>query len=120
MSALILPAASLVSVALLLGWLAHASSDTDVGRNSLIGIRTRATMASDEAWAAGHQAAAGVVLAGAWTSAAAGLLGGALAVAGSRVAIGVVIAGYLAMLALLLVATARANRAARRAHDAYR
>ena len=113
MEALILPAASLVSVGLLLGWTAHASRTDGLERNALIGIRTRATMASDAAWHAGHRAAARPLDVAAWASAGSGVVGTVMAIAGWWIAGVVVALGYVALLALLGVATIRAGRAAR-------
>ncbi|MDF1705848.1 MAG: SdpI family protein [Aeromicrobium sp.] len=113
MEALILPAASLVSVALLLGWCAGASRAGTLERNALIGIRTRATMASDAAWAAGHHAAEPALRAAAWACGAAGLVGTVLAIVGTWLAGVAVGAGYGALLVMLVLATARASRAAR-------
>ncbi|MCD9198348.1 SdpI family protein [Aeromicrobium wangtongii] len=113
METLILPAASLVAVSLLLGWLAQASARDGLDRNALIGIRTKATMASDEAWYAGHRAAVSAVRAAAWICAAAGLVAGVLAIVGTRLAVVVVIAGYAALLGLMTLAAIRAGRAAR-------
>ncbi|MEG9226142.1 SdpI family protein [Aeromicrobium sp. Sec7.5] len=113
MEALVLPAASLVSLGLLLGWTAHASRGDGLERNSLIGIRTRATMASDDAWHAGHRAAAGPLGVAAWSSGATGVTGTVLAIAGSWLAGPAVAVGYVALVVLLVVATLRAARAAR-------
>ena len=117
MDVLMLPAASLVGLSLLLGWISHASVHGGLDRNGLIGIRTRATMASDEAWRAGHRAAASSVGAAAWTSGVAGLAGGVLAVAGSELAVALVAAGYAALIGFTVVAAVRAGRAARAAEE---
>ncbi len=113
--ALIIPAASLVSLGLLLGWMAQASRGDGLERNSLIGIRTRATMASDDAWRAGHRAAAALLGVAAWSSGGIGVTGTVLAIAGSWLAGVAVAAGYLALVVLLVTATVRAGRAARAA-----
>lgn len=110
MEALILPAASLISVGLLLGWTAHASRTDGLERNALIGIRTRATMASDAAWHAGHRAAARPLDIAAWASAGSGVVGTVMAIAGWWIAGVVVALGYVALLG---VATIRAGRASR-------
>lgn len=113
--ALVLPAASLVSLGLLLGWCAQASRTGALERNALVGIRTPATMASDTAWEAGHRAAASALGAAAWTSAATGVTATVLAIAGSWVSGVVVAVGYVALVVLLVTATSRAGRAARAA-----
>ena len=86
-------------------------------RNAMVGIRTPATLRSDDAWHAGHRAAAGALK----TSGAAALgvtavgtivrLAGLVVVGGGLVLLGAVIAGVG-----LAVATRRAVRAARAAH----
>lgn len=115
MEALVLPAASLVSLGLLLGWAARSSRTGTLERNALIGIRTRATMASDAAWDAGHRAAAPVLEVVAWASVVTGLVGTVTAIADSWLAAVTVSVGYAALFVLLGLATARANRAARAA-----
>lgn len=110
---LIIPAASLVMVGALLAWLAHASDQQHLGRNGAVGIRTRATLRSDAAWAAGHRAAVPLTRLSAWAS----WLG-----AGTTIALLALdqvwawmplVAGYVAMFGLLMAATVQANRAAR-------
>ena len=115
MEALVLPAASLVSLGLLLGWAARASRTGTLERNALVGIRTRATMASDKAWHTGHRAAAPMLGAAAWASVVTGLLGTVTAVTGSWIAAVAVSVGYGALLVMLGLATAHAGRAARAA-----
>lgn len=86
-----------------------------LGRNHLAGIRTTATLASDETWAAAHEAAGNWML---WTgvTAAAGMLVVAgLAIVGvgeAWIASGILgVAGWLTVGAL--VACVRGDRAAR-------
>ncbi len=65
-------AITMIGSALLVHEVGKRAADGRLGRNSVAGIRTRATMASDSAWPAGHRAArgandvgcAGVALAG--------------------------------------------------------
>ncbi len=114
-AAWIISTASLATVAALFGWLASSSRDGTLERNGFVGIRTRATMRSDAAWLAGHRAAAGTVGVAAWTCGAAAVVGAALLLLGSWAGVGVVIAGYLAMFLLRIIATVRAGRAARAA-----
>ncbi|MDZ3745341.1 SdpI family protein [Pseudoglutamicibacter albus] len=47
--------ASLIS--LLAVWMVKAANEGSLERNQLIGIRTKATLASDEAWDVAHKAA---------------------------------------------------------------
>lgn len=115
MEALVLPAASLVSLGLLLGWACRTSRTGTLERNGLVGIRTRATMASDAAWDAGHRAAAPALGAAAWACGVSGLAGTVLAIVGSWLAGVAVVGGYLVLTATMVVATVRAGRAARAA-----
>ena len=54
-------------------WTAWTGSQRRLGRNWFVGIRTRATMRSDEAWAAAHEEAAGPLGVGAGITALARL-----------------------------------------------
>lgn len=107
--------AGLVVIALLCGWTAWAGAHDELPRNDLMGIRTRATKASDSAWYAGHRAAAPLM----WATAVAALMCAVVAVvlaamAGSDAAIGTVtILGYVLVTVLMLAAAAAASRAAR-------
>ncbi len=47
-------AGSLIPAGLLVSWLARRLARGDVGRNRLMGLRTNATMASDEGWRVGQ------------------------------------------------------------------
>ena len=116
MDVLMLPAASLVGLSLLLGWTSHASSSGGLERNSVIGIRTKATMASDEAWRAGHRAAASTVGLAAWTCGLAGLACGVLTIVGSDLAVAMLVVGYAGLIGLTIVAAVRAGRGARAVH----
>ncbi|CAM5251071.1 hypothetical protein GCM10010329_07730 [Streptomyces spiroverticillatus] len=89
------------------------------GRNAAIGIRTRATMASDEAWRRGHAAAVPLLRATYLTAYGAGAVslatGVVLLAADTRSAAALVVplCGLVAVLGLLIAASARANGAAR-------
>ncbi|MFJ2744403.1 SdpI family protein [Streptomyces sp. NPDC087440] len=88
-----------------------------VGRNAAIGIRTKATMASDAAWERGH-AAAGPLLTATFRTA---YVVGAVTVlvtlvvgsGGSPAVLAVPLTGFVAALGLLVAASVRANAAAR-------
>ncbi|MGW1145326.1 hypothetical protein ACWD6I_09765 [Streptomyces sp. NPDC002454] len=90
-----------------------------VGRNSAVGIRTRATTASDPAWAAGHAAAVPMLTATCRTGYAAGgatwAIGpaGAWGGAGGPAVLVVPLVGIVAVLALLAAAAVTADAAAR-------
>jgi len=93
----------------------------DLGRNSAIGIRTKATMASDDAWEAGHAAAAPMLTVTHLTAYTAGAITLVIGVAstmtdvGRPVAIAVPLCGVGAVLTLLVMAASKANSAARAA-----
>ena len=90
-----------------------------ISRNSAIGIRTKATMASDRAWEAGHAAAGPMLTATCLTAYTAGVLTVAIGLAstlgdvGKAVAIVVPLCGVGAVLTLLSTAAIKANSAAR-------
>ncbi len=50
------------------------AADGRLGRSRLAGIRTRATLSSDEAWSAAHQAGRGPTDLGGWLSIATGIV----------------------------------------------
>lgn len=101
--------------AALLALAAGATAGT-LPRNGAVGIRTRATRMSDEAWQAGHRAAAPVLVAGGWLSLVAGAAVVVLLVVDADTAAAIVGAvGGLAVTVSVVVMTVRANRAARAA-----
>lgn len=54
--------------AVLVTWSTWRAASGKLGRNDLVGVRTRVTMSSDEAWQTGHRAALGpTLLSGAMT-----------------------------------------------------
>ncbi len=67
-------AAVMIGAGVLVIWVAVRAADGRLSRNPLAGVRTRATMASDEAWLAGHQAARNLTVAGGAVSVLAGVL----------------------------------------------
>ena len=102
--------------AVAVGPLAHvmtaAAADGRIARNQLVGIRTRRTMSSDDAWASGHLAALTWTRRTAWTTACLGLVTVVVAVAGPPLA---AFATGLAAMAVLLLGTLLATSAAGRA-----
>ncbi|MEL7156237.1 MAG: SdpI family protein [Actinomycetota bacterium] len=103
-----------VAAGLLLVGIGRRSSRGILGRNHLVGIRTRTTLASDEAWAAGHRAGGPLTVAGGWAYVATGL---ALVPAGAFpgwVAVAVIITGTAVLLGCCVGAVVVANRAARK------
>ena len=96
----------------------HAAAG-QLERNSFIGVRTKATKASDAAWHAGHRAAypwlratavTGYVLGGAATASGAVLLA---TDQNSAWPLAVGLGGLVILMTMLLVATKKANSAAR-------
>lgn len=91
-----------------------------LSRNRAVGIRTKATLASDEAWQRGHHAAAPWVLSAGILSIVMGIGALALTLASGEegpasVVQGVyVAAAFLAVIAVVLLAARVANNAARR------
>lgn len=96
-------------------WMAHAGSAGTLPRNGAVGIRTRTTKSSDEAWYAAHRAAASMMRAAAVASAAALALAVACLVlpVPEAVPMAVAIVGFVIALALLLAGWMRAQRAAK-------
>lgn len=90
-------------------------------RNRAIGLRTRATLASDEAWHAGHRAALPIVQSGTVVGLGVGFLSFAIGigalVAARPLSVGFLLLpgiGFVALVILLLIATERASSAARK------
>lgn len=112
---------ALITLSALIHGIRQLTSGGRVDRNSAVGIRTRATQASDSAWAAGHLAAGPWLLATALTGYAAGLLAIVLAgiaqtAGGSGVTAFIIAsAGLASVVVLLLISTSHANVAARSA-----
>ena len=71
--------AGLVLGAALVWWVTAVAARGDLDKNVAVGIRTPSTMASPEAWVAGHRAALPVAR---WVGIVSGVLGLALVVAG--------------------------------------
>ncbi|WP_405977639.1 SdpI family protein [Streptomyces sp. NBC_00158] len=116
-------AAGLVAMGGVVHYMKNQVASGAIRRNSAVGIRTGATMASDGAWQAGHAAAAPLLTCAFLTAYATAVISLALALAlaladsGSPAAVIVPAAGTIAFLALLVAATVKANAAARAAGD---
>ena len=109
-------AVTLVSAGVVQVWLARATASGRVGRNPLAGIRTKATMASDEAWLAAHRAARSPMETCGWCTIAAGLLG--LVAPSMILLIAVAVTGTVLALVLIATGAVRGSRAARKVADA--
>ena len=119
--------ASLLLVAcLFIVWLGRASGRGSLGRNQLVGIRTKWTMSSDERWAAGHRAGARRILIGGVGGAAIcalAILSGVLVLLGvaesvtNGVIAALVIGSSAWLVAWMIAATVSANRAAKALPD---
>ncbi len=103
---------ALLLLGALLGWLARAAASDALRRNGAAGIRTRATMASDAAWFAGHRAAAPTVRNAAWAAAACAAWGAGLAVVSLMLSAAMLGVGYVVVITLLVTAARRASAAA--------
>lgn len=87
-------------------------------RNGVVGIRTRATKVSDQAWAAGHRAAYGALRMTGWLCLGVGVLTTmlALVVRGRYlvpVVLSIAVVGYVALVVGLIVIVREANAGAR-------
>lgn len=94
---------------------ARRGRDGRLRRNELVGLRTRATLSSDEAWLAAHRASYGASA----TSGLIAILGGAFTLlARSNGALAAVVTlTCVAILALTFWGAYQGNRAARAVHD---
>jgi hypothetical protein len=91
-------------------WLARRARQQTLARNHWIGIRTTATLASDDAWRRGHAAASTPILVG-----GAGLVVAAVAavVAGEDNAVVAAMIGCAWIVLWLIIGTVAAGKAAR-------
>ncbi|MGW9403050.1 SdpI family protein [Arthrobacter sp. NPDC055585] len=120
MNALVQGSFGLFLLAAVLGTVARFIGAGQLSRNQAIGIRTRATMTSDEAWTRGHEAALPWMRTAALGALAAGLAcaGVGIAVTGEpdNVLTGVLtLGGYALVTGLIITAGVAANRAALKA-----
>ncbi|SEF01134.1 SdpI family protein [Ruania alba] len=105
-----------VATGLLLVVLARRAAHGRIRRNPIAGIRTAATMASDEAWLAAHRAGESLTALGGWVFVATG----AVTTAGTRLGAAevawpaaVLIGGVLLALCAVVAGGIRGHRAAR-------
>lgn len=115
--ALLVIAAGFFLAAVIFGSMSRVIKSESFGRNRALGIRTRATLASDAAWARGHTASAPWILSSAIAAAAFGVAVmslGFLGVEPSNVAVVVLtLGGFAVVFACLIIGTSVANRAAK-------
>lgn len=101
----------LMATGALLAWVASRSRKGTLSRNWIVGIRTSATLASDEAWDAAHRAGARALSIGGWgTLATGGLL---LLRPSNGIGLTVISAGLVWLLAWVFRAGYLGNRAVR-------
>jgi hypothetical protein len=102
----------------LLIWMARAAASGRLKRNSLAGIRTPSTMASDEAWLAAHERSKGATLLTGYLSIAIGV---ASLVPMPPAALGImVLAGAILMVVVMMWGTRVGTKAALAATEAAR
>ncbi|WP_432489196.1 SdpI family protein [Kineococcus sp. SYSU DK018] len=112
----------LVVLAVLLGVMASAVHSGGLERNSLMGVRTKATMHCDECWRVGHRAAEPGLRRAGWVAAVAAVVCVVLALLSSGRSWGEAVTltafgvSYAGVVAVLLHATVVAGRAARAVH----
>ncbi|MFH8760660.1 SdpI family protein [Streptomyces atroolivaceus] len=109
----------LTTLGVMIHYVKNQVASGSIQRNSMIGIRTKATMSSDSAWQAGHASAAPLLTATYLTAYALGAISLALGLAstlsdGENAAVIIVpLAGFVVVLALLTTAAIKANATAR-------
>lgn len=113
LGAVLLVVAAAAATVAFVGYLGLAGK---LPRNHFAGVRTRATLASDEAWVAAHRAAGPLLMLGGAAAVAVSLAVAPFAFAGvvpDNLAIGAVIASAAIVLAAALVSARSAVRAGR-------
>jgi len=112
-------AVGLVMAGLVAYWVTRAAGSGDIEVNAAIGIRTRLTTSSQQAWEAAHRAALPFTMAAcvlAFTVAVLSTVAAVLAetAGGSRAGPGVVVVGgYVGFLVVMMLATRAGNAAVR-------
>lgn len=112
-------ALGLLSIGLTVGWVASLVRSRSLEPNGIVGLRTRATRSSAEAWYAGHDAAMPALWGAAIASTCLAFVNMGVAVVlrdSTRADSAVTVAGissFAVVLVLIAVATARADRAAK-------
>ncbi|OYC97072.1 SdpI family protein [Microbacterium sp. Yaish 1] len=102
----------------LLIWMARAAASGKLRRNSLAGIRTPSTMASDEAWLAAHERSKGATLLTGYLAVAIGVVS---LVPMPPAALGImVLAGAILMVIVMMWGTRVGTKAALAATEAAR
>lgn len=101
-----------IGAGILVRKLARRAADGDLGRNGYAGIRTKSTLASDEAWLAGHKAALAWSLRSGLMFSISGAVCMVLAVASALASMAVILVGAGLGLLALILATRDANHAA--------
>ncbi len=114
----LMPSIGLIVLSALLHLVRNQAANGQIERNSAIGIRTKQTQRSDDAWLAGHRAASPWLLGTAITGYAAGVMALCVSLAmlasdktGPAPAV-TALAGFVAVISLLILSTIKANAAA--------
>ena len=102
-----------IGTGLFLVWLARRSMAGGLARNRIAGIRTSATLSSDEAWAAGHRAGGPLMAAGGWAYVVTGVVLLVTVRQPGWLALVVLGLGNVALITSCVMSVVRANRAAR-------
>lgn len=116
-------AIALVGGGLLVWLLAVRAGSGEVARNAVAGVRTKATMASDDAWLAGQKAAEAPTAAGGKVSVASGVVSAVVALLlmlgaidepiGGALILAAALIGVVAMFVLVACGAVFGNRAAK-------
>ncbi|MFD7505141.1 SdpI family protein [Streptomyces sp. NPDC059850] len=109
----------LITLGAMIHYVKNQVASGSIERNSVIGIRTKATMSSDHAWQAGHTSAAPMLTVTSLTAYAVGAISLAISLVltlsdtENPAVIIVPLTGIVVVLALLTAAAVKANSAAR-------